>query len=145
MRSRALRLKGVHGPPTSIIVFATYSVELEKVEQETIDVSARLAKGFETPGEPSISKTATRLNHLPYCDWCPLCVKAKRRHGAAQKIIDRQPVIQIEYCFHSTHKDLPLQKILSACDAQTGLRLAVVVPSKGKKRLCQDRIEEIHL
>ena len=41
-------------------------------------------------------------------------------------------MIQIDYCFHSTHKDLPLQKILSACDALTGLGLAVVVPSQGE-------------
>ena len=90
------------------VVFATQSIELEKVEQETIDVSARLEKGLKTPGEPSISERRQHeLTHLPYRDWCPLCVKAKGRHGAAKKIVDRQPVIQIDYCFHSTHKDLP--------------------------------------
>ena len=95
--------------------------------------SARPAKGLKTPGEPSISERRQHeLTHLPYRDWCPLCVKAKGRHGASKKIVDRQPVIQIDYCYLATHKKLPLQKILSACDVQTGLGLAVVVPSKVK-------------
>ena len=43
------------------VVFATQSIQLETVEQETIDVSARLAKGLKTPGEPSISERNTNL------------------------------------------------------------------------------------
>ena len=71
------------------------SIELEKVEQETIDVSAR-PKELKTPGEPSISERRQHeLTHLPYRDWCPLCVKAKGPHGASKKIVDRQPVIAI--------------------------------------------------
>ena len=125
------------------VVFATQSIELEKVEQETIDVSARPAKGLKTPGEPSISERRQHeLTHLPYRDWCPLCVKAKGRHGASKKIVDRQPVIQIDYCYHATHKELPLQKILSACDVQTGLGLAVVVPSKGENEYAKAELKK---
>ena len=58
--------------------------------------------------------------------------KQKADLSSSARQIDRQPVIQIDYCFHSTRKDLPLQKILSACDVQTALGLAVVVPSKGE-------------
>ena len=125
------------------VVFAIQSIELEKIEQETIDVSARPAKGLKIPGESSISERRQyELTHLPYRDWCPLYVKAKGRHGASKKIIDRQPVIQIDYCYHATHKELPLQKILSACDVQTGLGLAVVVPSKGENEYAKAELKK---
>ena len=58
----------------------------------------------------------------------PHCVKAKGRHGPAKKQSVSQPVIQIDYCFHAASEDLPLRKILSACDIQTGWAMAVVVP-----------------
>ena len=112
------------------VVFATQPPEKEKIEEDTIDTSARVAKGLKTPGEPSITERRLQeLTHSPNRDSCPLCDKAKGRHGSSTKKIDRQPVIQIDYCFHSTHKDLPLRKILSACDAQTEMRLAVVAQS----------------
>ena len=124
-------------------MFATQSIKLEKVEQKTIDVSARPAKGLKTPGEPSISERRQHeLTHLPYRDWCSLCVKAKGRHGASKKIVDRQPVIQINYCYHATHKELPLQKILSACDVQVGLGLVVVVPSKGENKYAKAELKK---
>ena len=72
------------------------------------------------------------LTHLPFRDWCPHCVKSKGRRGPAKKQSDRQPVIQVDSCFHATSAELPLRKILSACDIQTGLGMAVVVASKGE-------------
>ena len=114
------------------VVFLPLSTFNEKIEQDTIDTNARPAKGLKTPGEPSLAERRLHeLIHLPYRDWCPLCVRAKGRHGSSTKQIDGQPVVQLDYCFHSTHKDLPWQKILSACGVQTGMGLAVVVRSKG--------------
>ena len=99
-------------------------------------------KGLKTPGTLISERRQHELTHLPYRDWCPLCVKAKGRHGASKKIVDRQPVIQIDYSYHATHKELPLQKILSACDVQTGLRLAVVVPSKVKMEYAKAELKK---
>ena len=115
--------RSLHMAWQGFVVFAAQRLQSEKIEQDT---SARPAKGLKTPGEPSLAERRLHeLFHLPYRGWCPLCVKSKGRHGSSTKQIDRQPVIQIDYCFHSTHKDLSLQKILSAC--------AVVVPSKGER------------
>ena len=60
------------------VVFATQHLQNEKIEQDTIDTSARPAKGLKTPGEPSLAERRLHeLTHWPYMDWCPLCVKAK--------------------------------------------------------------------
>ena len=114
-------------------VFVPIPIEYERTEQETSDRHARVPKGLKVTGEPSSSERKQHeLTHLPFRDWCPHCVKAKGRHGPAKKQIDRQPVIQVDYCFSATNKDLPLQKILSAVDVISGLGMAVVVPSKGE-------------
>ena len=115
------------------VVFASVPIEVGRPIQDTDDKHARVAKGLKVPGEPSASERAQHeLTHLPFRDWCPHCVKSKGRHGPAKKQSDRQPVIQVDYCFQATHPDLPLRKILSACDVQTGLGMAVIVPSKGE-------------
>ena len=114
-------------------VFGLVPIEHEKPVQETIDTTARVGRGLKVPGEPTLAERKQHeLTHLPYRDWCPHCVKAKGRHGPSKKQSDRQPVIQIDYCFHATSEELPLRKILSACDVQTGLSMAVVVPQKGE-------------
>ena len=95
------------------VVFTAQAREREKIEQDAIDASARPAKGLKTPGGPSLAERRLHeLTHLPFRDWCPLCAKAKGRHGSSATQIDRQPAIQVDYRFHSTHKDLPPQKIL---------------------------------
>ena len=95
-------------------MFATQPIEQEKMSKTPL-TPAHALQGLKTLGEPSLAERRLHeLTNLPYRDWC----KAKGRYGFSTKQID---VIQIDYCFHSTHKDLPLQKILSACDVQTGM------------------------
>ena len=114
-------------------VFASVPIEFERMEQETSDRHARAPKGLKVPGEPSASERKQReLTLLPFRDWCPRCVRAKGRHGPAKKQVDRQPAIQVDYCFSATSKELPLHKILCAVDVISGLGVAVVVPAKGE-------------
>ena len=50
--------------------------------QETIDTTARIGKSLKVPGEPTLAERKQHeLTHLPYCDWCEHCVKAKGGHG----------------------------------------------------------------
>ena len=107
-------------------------IETERLVPETVDVAARAPRGLRVPIEPTASERRQHeLTHLPYRDWCPFCVKAKGRHAASKKQLDRQPVIQVDYCFHSTDPKLPLRKLLTAVDIVTGLGMTIVIPSKG--------------
>ena len=103
------------------------------VEQETHDKAARDAKALPRPNEPTEQQRAThKLTHLPYRSWCEHCVKAKGRENHSKRQVDRQPVIQVDYCFVNTGPDVGQPTILTAVDVQTGLSTAVVVPNKGR-------------
>ena len=103
------------------------------VEQETHDKAARDAKALPRPNEPTEQQRATHnLTHLPYRSWCEHCVKAKGRENHSKRQTDRQPVIQVDYCFVNTGPDVGQRTILTAVDVQTGLSTAVVVPNKGR-------------
>ena len=107
-------------------------IETERLVPETVDIAARAPRGLRVPIEPTASERRQHeLTHLPYRDWCQHCVKAKGRHAASKKQLDRQPVIQVDYCFHSTDPKLPLRKLLTAVDIVTGLGMTIVIPSKG--------------
>ena len=103
------------------------------VEQGTHDKAARDAKALPRPNEPTEQQRATHnLTHLPYRSWCEHCVKAKGRENHSKRQVDRQPVIQVDYCFVNTGPDVGQRTILTAVDVQTGLSTAVVVPNKGR-------------
>ncbi|OLQ00764.1 hypothetical protein AK812_SmicGene16545 [Symbiodinium microadriaticum] len=107
-------------------------IETERLVPEPVDVAARAPRGLRVPIEPTASERRQHeLTHLPYRDWCQFCVKAKGRHAASKKQLDRQPVIQVDYCFHSTDPKLSLRKLLTAVDIVTGLGMTIVIPSKG--------------
>ena len=103
------------------------------VEQETHDKAARDAKALPRPNEPTDQRRATHnLTHLPYRSWCEYCVKSKGRENHSKGQTDRQPVIQVDYCFVNTGPDVGQRTVLTAVDVQTGLATAVVVPNKGR-------------
>ncbi len=107
-------------------------IETERLVPETVDIAARAPRGLRVPIEPTASERRQHeLTHLPYRDWCQHCVKAKGRRAASKKQLDRQPVIQVDYCFHSTDPKLSLRKLLTAVDIVTGLGMTIVIPSKG--------------
>ena len=107
-------------------------MDIERPVPEIVEVATKAPRGLKVPPEPTASERRQyELTHLPYRDWCPHCVKDKGRHGASKKQLDRHPVIQVDYCFHSTDPQLPLRKLLTAVDIVTGVGMSVVVPSKG--------------
>ena len=78
----------------------------ENVEPETTDLTARAPKPLPQPNEPSEQQTQVHnLTHLPFRSWCPHCVPGKAKEQQSAKSTDRQPVIQVDYCFVTTGKD----------------------------------------
>ena len=107
-------------------------MDIERPVPEIVEVATKAPRGLKVPPEPTASERRQyELTHLPYRDWCPYYVKDKGRHGASKKQLDRHPVIQVDYGFHSTDPQLPLRKLLTAVDIVTGVGMSVVVPSKG--------------
>ena len=107
------------------------------MEPETTDLTAKQARPFPTPAEPTEQQKAVHnLMRLPYQSWCPVCVRSKRKekHSKLQK--DKQPVIQVDYYFVKTSQDLANVMMLTAEDVQTGLGMAAVTPGKGRDKYC---------
>ena len=109
----------------------------EEPEQETFDVTARKPKALTSPLEPTQQERELHnLTHLPYSSWCEFFVKAKGKETPSRRNLDRQPVIQVDYCFLTTGDGCTTVTVLTAVDIQTGLGSAVVTPSKGKDQYC---------
>ena len=100
------------------------------VEQETHDKAARDTKTLHRSNEPTEQQREVHnLTHLPYRSWCEHCAKAESQ---STRQVDKQPVIQIDYCFIHTGPDVGKRLVLTAVDIQTGLATAVLVPHKGR-------------
>ena len=86
----------------------------EETEAEEAHAKARVAKGLGQPREPSAAEVAThRLAHLPYEEWCPICVSSKgqeRPHFKSkdEEDDDRLPQFGLDYGFFG--EDLKLEE-----------------------------------
>ena len=114
----------------------------ENVEPETTDLTARAPKPLSQPNEPSEQQRQVyNLTHLPFRFWYPHCVRGTAKEQQSVKSTDRQPVIQVDYCFVTTGKDshgteCPQVTVLTATNVQTGLGMSAVVPQKGRQKYC---------
>ena len=126
---------------TDITVFEN-PLLTENVEPEMTDLTARAPKPLSQPNEPSEQQRQVHnMTHLPFRSWCPHCVHGKAKEQQSVKSTDRQPVIQVDYCFVTTGKDshgseCPQITVLTATDVQTGLGMSAVVPQKGRQKYC---------
>ena len=69
------------------------------------------------------------MTHVPYATWCPICIKAKANEDHHTTSVLKDLDTQIDFNFGGTSGSV-MRAILTACDVQTGLISATVVPSK---------------
>ena len=70
------------------------------------------------------------LTHLPYRNWCPICVQGKGRQDNYKKQQSRQPVIQVDFAYIKSQQDPKTIPVLTAVDVTAQLCVAVMVPDK---------------
>ena len=70
------------------------------------------------------------LTHLPYRNWCSVCVQGKGRQDNYKKQQSRQPVIQVDFAYIKSQQDPKTIPVLTAVDVTTQLCRAVMVPDK---------------
>ena len=70
------------------------------------------------------------LTHLPYRDWCPICVQGRGRQDNYETQRTRQPVIQVDFAYIKTSQDSRPTAVLTAVDVTTQLCVACLVPDK---------------
>jgi hypothetical protein len=105
----------------------------EKIRGEKGGESIRMIADPRRPTEKEVEKH--NLTHLPYRNWCPVCVAAKGKDLDHRKDVreDRGlPEFSFDYCFPGDEFGYRLT-ILVGRERVTGMTFATVVPEKGSK------------
>ena len=93
---------------------------------------AQKARAPPTPKEPTWQERELHeLTHLPFRSWCPLCVETESKDDHHTTQADKQPVIQLDYCFITEQTTGFKLTLLVLIDVLSGLCGAAVVVSKG--------------
>ena len=74
-----------------------------------------------------------RLTHLPYRNWCPECVKAKRKELDHICAVDKERKLSeycFDYCFPGDEFGYKLT-VLVGTERLTGMKFGTAVPTKG--------------
>jgi hypothetical protein len=78
----------------------------EAIEMGEEPEEARAPKVLKSPLQPTAREVGERnLTHLPFRDWCPLCIMGEARNIPHKKQKDREhlvPRIHVDYCFLGT-------------------------------------------
>ena len=111
------------------------SREEGKLEEPLEEEAARMAKTRRTPKEPSLEeRIAHRLTHLPYRNWCEVCVEARGRntpHLSKQPRELHHPHVHLDYCFPREEKGGDSVVAVALKDEATKAIVSHVVPHKG--------------
>ena len=107
-----------------------YIQENHAEEQQHEHHEARAqSKRTTTTQQPTPQQIAEHnLTHLPYRNWCPICVQGKGRQDNYKKQQSRQPVIQVDFAYIKSQQDPKTIPVLTAVDVTTQLCVAGMVP-----------------
>ena len=94
----------------------------------------RKLRGMGDPRKPTQKEVEEhRLTHLPYRNWCTICVKAKGKDLDHRKVVTEERGVSeyaFDYCFPGDEFGYKLT-ILAGRERLTGLNFATAVPTKG--------------
>ena len=93
-----------------------YIQENHDEEQQHEHHEAHRARGLRQPQQPTPQQTAEHnLTHLPYRNWCPICVQGKGRQDNYKKQ-SRQPVTQVDFAYIKSQQDPKTIPVLTVVD-----------------------------
>ena len=84
------------------------------------------AKAVQAPKQPTPRQEIQKHNvtHLPYRNWCPICVQARGRQNNRPKQHSKLPIIQLDFGYIKGFDDSNVHQILTAIDVQSGMVMA---------------------
>lgn len=115
----------------------------EKIRAEKGDDKVKIMADPRRPTEKEIEHH--NLTHIPYRNWCTLCVQAKGKDLDHRKDVREHrglPEFAFDYCFPGDEFGYKLT-ILVGRERTTGMTMATVVPEKGSKgKFVADKVLE---
>eukprot|EP00973_Karenia_brevis_P096216 12431215-Karenia_brevis.AAC.1 len=98
---------------------------------------AREVKPMRMPKGPTEDEYCTHiLTHLPYRNWCPHCVRGKKKNPPHSKIRDGKrevPLVSMDYMFMTTNSDEATNPVLVVVDHFNGGVWSTMVLRKGSQ------------
>jgi hypothetical protein len=92
---------------------------------------ARRAPGIPAPQQPTNQeKLEHELTHLPYRNWCPICVQSKGQQNNHPKQTTKQPVIQADVTYYKSLGEKHTTPILTAIDVETAMCMAAQIEDR---------------
>ena len=111
-----------------------YKYEPESDDEDDTVQAANKAKGVRAPKQPTEQKRKEpELTHLPYRNWCAICVKSKGRADNHPRQHSKQAVIHMVFCYIKAFNDEQVLPVLTAIDVETNMTLEVFVQVKHKQ------------
>ena len=102
-------------------------------EDDTPQMATK-AKAMTMPKQPTPQEIQEHnITHLPYRNWCPICVQAKGRqanHTKQPTGTSRRPIVQVDFTYIKTFCDKYPTPVLTAIDIQTGMAMAAMITDK---------------
>ena len=106
----------------------------EEVERRGVEADERPVQKLLDPRKPSQSEVESHnLTHLPYRNWCPICVRCRGRDLDHRKAVEEERGVSeyaFDYCFLGDELGFKLV-VLVGRERTTGMYFATVVPTKG--------------
>ena len=92
---------------------------------------AKRATGIPAPQQPTEQERLEHeLTHLPYRNWCPVCVQSKGRQNNHPKQTTKEPVIQVDVTYYKSLGEKQAIPILTAIDVETGMCMAAQIEDR---------------
>ena len=108
---------------------ATFKEHLESDDED--NQQAIKARATAAPKQPTQQEVQEHnLTHMPYRNWCPICVQGKGRSTSHLQQTSRKPIIQVDFAYLRGFEDQQAVAILTAIDIETGLCMATMLPDK---------------
>ena len=108
-------------------------LETKEAERVHAEVEGGFMKNFVDPRLPSPAEQAAHaLTHVPYRNWCDVCVRAKGRdldHRTAVCSEHQVPEFSFDFCFPGDEEGNKLV-VLVGRERKTGMMMAVALPDK---------------
>ena len=111
--------------------------DADQAGQLDISGEAKTARSRRTPEPPTdIARMAHNATHVPFRDWCPICVASRGRSSPHRRVVviktaDTLPKFQTDYMFIRTVAESRTQPCITFVETRSGVVISFMCARKG--------------
>ena len=111
--------------------------DADEARQLDISGEAKTARALRTPEPPTdAARMAHNATHVPFRDWCPICVASRGRSSPHRRVVVKQtadtlPKFQTDYMFIRTVAESETQPCITFVETRSGVVISFMCARKG--------------